>query len=50
MEHRNKKGPSDRRGGGGLDNVSLEVEMGLEELLAEYVQDVHESIVVGVDA
>jgi hypothetical protein len=24
--------------------------MGLEELLAEYVQDVHESIVVGVDA
>jgi hypothetical protein len=33
----------------GLDDVSLEVEIGLDELLAEYVQVVHESVVVGVD-
>jgi hypothetical protein len=32
MEH-GKKGPSDGRGGGRLDNISFEVEMGLDELL-----------------
>jgi hypothetical protein len=32
----------------GVDNVSLEVKMELDELLAEYVQVVHESIVVHI--
>jgi hypothetical protein len=33
----------------GLDDVSLEVETGLDELLVEYVQVFHESVIVGVD-
>jgi hypothetical protein len=35
----------------GLDDVSLEVEMGLDDLLVEYVslEVIHESVIVGVD-
>jgi hypothetical protein len=32
-----------------VDDISLEVEMGLDELLVKYVQVVHESVVVGID-